>query len=77
MSHMSNSGFDAVQPATTPDLADAGLAQHIDNAREPIGVILEIAGSGSQIALDLQRLQECAGDADPAVAMAGQVGSQV
>src|SRR5690606_13942498 len=43
----------------------------------PIGVILEIAGSGSQIALDLQRLNECMEDADPSIALAGQVGSQV
>ena len=77
MSHMSNSGFDAGQSATSRDMAGAGLAQDVDNGREPIGVVLEIAGSGSQIALDLQRLQECAGDADPSVALAGQVGSQI
>ncbi|ODS95237.1 MAG: ATPase [Erythrobacter sp. SCN 62-14] len=48
-----------------------------DNAGQPIGVVLEIAGSGSQIALDLERLNECAADADPSIALAGQVGSQV
>ncbi len=48
-----------------------------DNASQPIGVVLEIAGSGSQIALDLQRLNECAEDADPSIALAGQVGSQI
>ncbi len=48
-----------------------------ENASLPIGVVLEIAGSGSMIAVDLQRLTECADDADPAVAMAGQVGSQI
>ena len=42
-----------------------------------IGIVLEIAGSGSAIALDLQRLQECTDDLDPSVALAGQVGSQV
>lgn len=77
MSHTSNIGLEADRLATTQDLAGAGLAQGIDNAREPIGVVLEIAGSGSQIALDLQRLQECAHDADPTVALAGQVGSQI
>jgi hypothetical protein len=48
-----------------------------DNAMQPIGVVLEIAGSGSQIALDLERINECMLDADPSIALAGQVGSQV
>ena len=48
-----------------------------ENALQPIGVVLEIAGSGSAIALDLQRLNECADDEDPSIAGAGQVGSQV
>lgn len=56
---------------------EAEVSAEFDNAREPIGVVLEIAGSGSAIALDLPRLQECAADADPSIALAGQVGSQV
>ncbi len=48
-----------------------------DNAQHPIGVVLEIAGSGSVIAIDLQRLNECMEDEDPAIGMAGQVGSQI
>lgn len=48
-----------------------------DNADKPIGVVLEIAGSGSQIAFDMQRLTECFDDPDPSVAMAGQVGAQI
>ena len=48
-----------------------------ENASLPLGVVLEIAGSGSMIAIDLQRLTECSEDEDPALAMAGQVGSQV
>ncbi|MFA9201715.1 MAG: ATP-binding protein [Cypionkella sp.] len=60
-------GAPAGQPAVAPP----------DNAIQPIGVVLEIAGSGSQIALDLQRLNECMADEDPSVALAGQVGSQV
>ena len=47
------------------------------NALQPIGVVLEIAGSGSQIALDLERLNECMEDDDPSIALAGQVGSQI
>ncbi|MXO82891.1 DUF87 domain-containing protein [Altererythrobacter aestiaquae] len=48
-----------------------------DNASMPIGVVLEIAGSGSQIALDLERLNQCMADDDPSIALAGQVGSQI
>jgi DNA helicase HerA-like ATPase len=73
---MSVNGFGNAQPAVADDLGD-GTVQGIDNAREPIGVVLEIAGAGSQIAIDLQRLSECAADADPSIALAGQVGSQV
>src|SRR6476646_2961854 len=57
--------------------APAGAAASVDNAMHPIGVVLEIAGSGSQIALDLQRLNECMADEDPSIALAGQVGSQI
>ena len=72
MNDMSGHDFGAAQsaPAGNPE-------QDFDNAREPIGIVLEIAGSGSAIALDLQRLQECAADDDPSVALAGQVGSQI
>lgn len=48
-----------------------------DNARQPIGSVIDVAGSGSQIALDLKRLEECMGDADPSVSLSGQVGSQI
>ena len=47
------------------------------NVDQPIGVILDVSGSGSQIAIDPQRLAECMEDADPAVTQAGQVGSQI
>lgn len=57
--------------------APAAPAVPVDNAMQPIGVVLEIAGSGSQIALDLQRLNECMQDQDPSIALAGQVGSQI
>jgi len=65
--------------AAAPDAqaADAGAVDEMDNARMPIGVVLEISGAGSQIALDLQRLNECMEDEDRSVALAGQVGSQI
>ncbi len=80
MNEIRSSGFGAARMADSAEVpaeAAAASAQQFDNSRDPIGVVLEIAGSGSAIALDLQRLQECAGDADPSVALAGQVGSQI
>ena len=80
MSEMSRNQFDAAQPASTQHPAPAANAANcsdFDDARDPIGIVLEIAGSGSQIAIDLQRLTECAENSDPSVALAGQVGSQI
>jgi hypothetical protein len=62
------------EAAPAPSAANSAS---VDNAMQPIGVVLEIAGSGSQIALDLQRLNECMADEDPSIALAGQVGSQI
>ncbi|HVF83674.1 MAG TPA: DUF87 domain-containing protein [Sphingomicrobium sp.] len=42
-----------------------------------IGQVLEIAGSGSKIRMDTERLNGLATHTDPSVAMSGQVGSQV
>ncbi len=70
-------GFSGGSPARAADGTPAAGVEALDNAREPIGVVLEIAGSGSSIALDLQRLQECGDDSDPSIALAGQVGSQI
>ncbi|WP_375545944.1 ATP-binding protein [Tsuneonella litorea] len=72
MGDMDKQGFEGAQPVGGTPQGAVG-----DNASQPIGVILEIAGSGSQIALDLERLTECMEDEDPSVALAGQVGSQV
>ncbi len=77
MNDFSANAFDRARPAPLRDMASNGGVRPVENAREPIGVVLEISGAGSQIALDLQRLTQCADDADPAVAMAGKVGSQI
>jgi DNA helicase HerA-like ATPase len=69
--------FTGPNPAGSEDAAAAYGGGLQDNALLPIGVVLEISGSGSQIALDLQRINECMADSDPSVAMAGQVGSQI
>ena len=73
-------GFASATPATSADLPASiphVSAVRPDNAREPIGTVVEIAGSGSQIALDLRRLHQCSEDRDPSIALAGKVGSQV
>ena len=67
-------GVAAPAPAPAPRIE---LPTNSRNALEPIGMVIEIAGSGSRIALDLGRLEECAADTDPSVALAGQVGSQI
>ena len=68
--------FTGPNPGGEAEYAAAVAGGH-DNARLPIGVVLEISGSGSQIALDLQRLNECMEDDDPSIALTGQVGSQI
>jgi len=79
MDQWTSKNFPHAQPA---DPADTIETPHInlsqfDCGRQPIGIVLEISSSGSTIALDLQRLQQCSGDADLSGALAGQVGSQV
>ena len=74
MNAMGNQGFEANGQAAQPVGAAAATQ---DNARLPIGIVLEISGAGSQIALDLQRLNECMEDDDRSIALAGQVGSQI
>ena len=43
----------------------------------PIGQVIDIAGSGSQIRMSAERLIELQTHSDPSAAMSGQVGSQV
>jgi DNA helicase HerA-like ATPase len=69
--------FTGDNPAGLAEVAAAYARGELDNARLPIGVVLEISGSGAQIALDLQRINKCMADTDPSVALAGQVGSQI
>ena len=80
MNDMPRQGFQTFDPAAEPGAKPAAArapAGDSDNALQPIGVVLEIAGSGSMIALDPQRLNDCAKDVDPSIAITGQVGSQV
>ena len=59
------------------DADEAGSATAGQASVPPIGRVLEIAGSGSRIWMDFERLQMLLTHADPSVAMSGQVGSQV
>ncbi|WP_373418074.1 ATP-binding protein [Erythrobacter sp. LQ02-29] len=69
MTQMQNSdAFVERRPAPAPDM---------DNAARAIGTVLEVSGAGVKLALDTARLRECTADPDPAIAQAGQVGSQV
>ncbi|MEM6827277.1 MAG: DUF87 domain-containing protein [Pseudomonadota bacterium] len=61
----------------TPEHGSQAASGPVDNAALPIGVVLEISGSGSQVAFDLPRITECCDDPDPSIALAGQVGSQI
>jgi hypothetical protein len=84
MTEMPTQPFKSFNPADEPGavspkapVAQGAKRTSSDNAGEPIGIVIEIAGSGSQIALDPQRLNECMDDDDPSIALAGGVGSQV
>jgi len=61
----------AEDPSGAPAPAQSG------KTLAPIGKVLEIAGSGSQICIDASELMKLQSHSDPAVAMSGQVGSQV
>src|SRR5688572_16840571 len=56
---------------------EAGAAGAPASALPPIGHVVEIAGSGSQVRLDATALAALEPHPDPSVAMSGQVGSQV
>ena len=79
MADMSNLNFSdrSAVGSNEPGAEGAQSADEKDNSRLPIGVVLEISGSGSQIAFDMQRLNECMEDEDPSIALSGQVGSQI
>jgi len=90
MTEMSINGLENAGRATSADLAANGARPAVnadvrgaprtaapDNARRPIGYVLDVSGAGSSIALDLTRLEECMADNDPSISLAGQVGSQL
>ncbi len=64
--------------AQAPQAPRASTAHNnAGNSLYKIGTVLEIAGSGSQVALDSMTLNKLMENSDPSIAMSGQVGSQV
>ncbi|WP_188053485.1 ATP-binding protein [Sphingosinithalassobacter sp. CS137] len=63
-------GFEGAQPLT-------GDSPQLHSALAPIGAVLEIAGSSSQVMLDGESLEALAEHRDTVIANAGQVGAQI
>ena len=63
-------GFEGAQPLT-------GDSPQLYSALAPIGAVLEIAGSSSQVMLDGESLEALAEQRDTVIANAGQVGAQI
>jgi hypothetical protein len=61
----------------TPVTSSASVSPLRNQRYDPLGAVVEVSGGGARIKMPGQRLRELAGDADPSVAMSGQVGSQV
>ncbi|GGB97145.1 ATPase [Novosphingobium endophyticum] len=76
MNQMRIDGFTQAT-ATEGTGAPDGRAGTSENGQAPIGIVIEVGGAGSRIALDTERLAEVAMDGDATVALSGQVGSQV
>lgn len=71
----------AAQPANTTSPVGVQPAQRsheaVNGILHKIGTVIEIAGSGSQVSLDAGLINALVENSDPAIAMAGQVGSQI
>src|ERR1044072_7609083 len=54
--------------------------QHVSQPQSqltPLGVVSEISGGSARILIDIEAMEALSQQTDPAIAMAGQVGSQV
>ena len=75
---MRQQDFTSLSPAPEHEVTAIAAAATGNRAEQhEIGEVIEISGAGSKILIDAARLHELAEDADPSIAMAGQVGSQV
>ncbi|WP_419144905.1 ATP-binding protein [Novosphingobium album (ex Hu et al. 2023)] len=68
-------GFDKAHEVTAAETPLGRQTAH--HGMTPIGVVLEIAGAGTRIVFDANRLNEISSDPDPSIALSGKVGSQV
>ena len=67
----------AVATPATNDMSGTAT-RHINGpALQPIGFVMDVAGSGSQLTFDATILAKLMSHPDPSIAMTGQVGSQV
>ncbi len=66
-------GFEGAEPIASTGIRAPEAAAAVNG----IGAVFEISGSSSQVMLDLDCLDALADHADPAIASAGQVGSQI
>ena len=69
------SGSDFARSADAHDTVESAKRDPL--AVTPIGIVVEIAGSSSQVRLDLAALGKLTEAADPCLAMGGQVGSLI
>lgn len=69
--------FGAFRPVTAEDDGDMPDFDAIPDDGIVMGRVIEIAGSGSRIAIDAEMFSRVRGETDQVLAMAGQVGSQV
>ena len=69
--------FETVELPPSPPRAPSIPTIPLDIVYEAVGRVVTISGSGATVEIDAQRLKELSHDADPSVAMSGQVGSQI
>src|SRR3546814_14069244 len=67
---------DRPAPAVHSTPTSASPLRPLPTRHEAIGSVFEVSGGGARIQISGPRLRELAADADPSVAMSGQVGSQ-
>ena len=78
----SHAAFETVHRGAEAVVSDpAQLFSNIEssraNAGQPIGAVRDVAGGTAHVVFDPARIDQCMTDSDPAIAMSGQVASQI
>src|SRR3546814_14816536 len=68
---------DRPAPAVQSTLTSASPLRPLPTRHEAIGSVFAVSGGGARIQISGPRLRELAADADPSVALSGQVGRHV